>query len=131
MAKMSLEELRKLREEKKKVFSRRESEEKDIQIVIGMGTCGIAAGAKETMAAFVDELTKRDLQNVVVKQTGCMGTCQTEPTVEVIMPEMPQTIYGNVSADVAREIVEKHVVNKSLLTNHIQDKPSIDIIDKL
>ena len=94
-----------------------------------MGTCGIAAGAKTTLSAFTDELNKRDLGNVVVKQTGCMGSCDVEPTVEVIMPGMPRVIYGNVDAEVARKIVTKHIIHKSLINDHIQDKPSVDIIE--
>lgn len=129
MGKMTLEELRKLRDAKKKEIKRRETEGNEIQIVVGMGTCGIAAGAKKTLETFLDELDKRDLSNVTVKQTGCMGSCNVEPTVEVIMPEMPRVIYGNVNEEVARSIVTKHIIHKSLLNDHIQDKPSVDIID--
>jgi len=64
----------------------------------------------------------------VVKQTGCMGLCYAEPTVEVKVPGMPDTIYGNVDAAVAKEIVESHIVNRKLVENHIFDKPAGDII---
>lgn len=93
-----------------------------------MGTCGIAAGAKETMNAFIEELDKRGFSSVIVKQTGCMGACKLEPTVEIIMPDMPNIIYGKVSPKVAKDIVEKHILNKQLLDGHILDKPAIDII---
>lgn len=129
MKKLTLDDLRKLREEKKQEFAKRDSDNKDIEIIVGMGTCGIAAGAKATLSAFLDELNRKNLTNVVVKQTGCMGKCDVEPTVEVNMPDMPNVIYGRVDADVAKKIVSKHIIHKSLINEHIQDKPSIDIID--
>lgn len=128
MAKMTLEDLRKLREEKKKLLDRRDVSGNDIVIIIGMGTCGIAAGAKESLDAFLDEIDKKDLGHVTVKQTGCMGLCYVEPTIEVKVPGMPDTIYGKVDADTARKIVDEHIVNKKLVNNHIFDKPSTDIV---
>ena len=127
-AKLTLDDLRKLREEKKKDMARREGEGKEIRIIIGMGTCGIAAGAKEAFDALVEELDKKGVGNAVVQQTGCMGFCTYEPTVEIRMPDMPTIIYGKVSADVARTIVEKHIVGKSLVSEHVYDKPSVDIV---
>ena len=128
MAKMTLEDLRKLREEKKKILDRRDVSGNDIVVIIGMGTCGIAAGAKESLNAFIDEIEKKKLAHVTVKQTGCMGLCYVEPTVEVKVPGMPDTIYGKVDADTARKIVDDHIINKKLVNNHIFDKPSADIV---
>lgn len=128
MSKLTLESLRKLREEKKQTLALRDTENKDVQIIIGMGTCGIAAGAKDTFGAIVDAIKEKKMTNVLVRQTGCMGLCHSEPTVEVVAPDMPIVIYGNVDKDVAREIIEKHVVGRHLLDNHICDKPAIDII---
>ena len=128
MAKMTLEDLRKLREEKKKVLDRRDVSGNDIVIIIGMGTCGIAAGAKDSLEAFLDEIDKKGLGHVTVKQTGCMGLCYVEPTVEVKVPGMPDTIYGKVDADTARKIVDEHIMSKKLVNNHIFDKPSTDIV---
>ncbi len=130
MAKLTLDGLRKMREEKKQELALRDSDNKDVQMVIGMGTCGIAAGAKDTFNAIVDGVAEKGLANVLVRQTGCMGMCHSEPTVEVVAPDMPPIIYGNVTPEVAREIIEKHVVGGKLLDNHICDKPAIDIIDK-
>jgi NADP-reducing hydrogenase subunit HndB len=129
MGKMSLEELRKLREEQKKKLDKRNTDNKDVQVIVGMGTCGIAAGAKETLDAFVQELDEQELSNVSVTQTGCMGLCYVEPTVEVRKPDMPDIIYGNVDAEVARKIVRKHVMNGKLVNEHVFDKPAADIID--
>lgn len=128
MAKLTLEGLRKLRDEKKLSMDLRDAENKNVQIVVGMGTCGIAAGAKDTFGTLIDVLAEKGIANVLVRQTGCMGLCHSEPTVEVVVPDMPTVIYGNVDTKVAREIVEKHIVARTLLDDHICDKPAIDIV---
>lgn len=128
MAKLTLEDLRKMRSEKQKAMEMRDNSNKDVQIIVGMGTCGIAAGAKETFTSLIDSLNERALTNVMVRQTGCMGLCHSEPTVEVVVPGMPAVIYGNVDAAMAKEIVEKHVVGKSLIDAKICERPSVDIV---
>jgi NADP-reducing hydrogenase subunit HndB len=129
MAKMSLEELRKLRDSKKNDLRKRDAEGKEIQVIVGMGTCGIAAGAKVTLDAFINSLDAEKLVDaVMVRQTGCMGLCHSEPTVEVIVPGMPRVIYGKVDAEVARDIVIKHLIGRELLDNHILDRPAADIV---
>ena len=128
MAKLTLDDLRRMRGEKQKAMEMRDSSNKDVQVIVGMGTCGIAAGAKDTYAALVDTLSEKGMTNVLVRQTGCMGLCHSEPTVEVVVPGMPTVIYGHVDAATAREIVEKHIVGKSLIDSKICDRPSIDII---
>jgi len=131
MAKMSLEDLRKLRETTQQQIKKRETDGKTAQIIVGMGTCGIAAGAKATLDAFVKELDEKGMGGeVVIRQTGCMGLCQNEPTVEVVVPGMPSIIYGGVNASVAKEIVEKHLLKKELLNERIIDRPAIDILKK-
>lgn len=129
MAKMTLDELRALREAKRKDLEKRDVEGKDIQIIVGMGTCGIAAGAKQTFDAIVDQVQKKGLEGqVLVRQTGCMGLCYVEPTVEVLVPGMPTVIYGKMTADTAEELVEKHLIGHHLLDNHILDRPAADIM---
>ncbi|HNX73978.1 MAG TPA: (2Fe-2S) ferredoxin domain-containing protein [Spirochaetales bacterium] len=129
MAKMTLDELRALREAKRKDLEKRDVEGKDIQIIVGMGTCGIAAGAKQTFDAIVDQVQKKGLEGqVLVRQTGCMGLCYVEPTVEVLVPGMPTVIYGKMTADTAEELVEKHLIGHQLLDNHILDRPAADIM---
>jgi len=129
MAKMTLEQLRKLREEKKGEMIKRDVEGKNIQIIVGMGTCGIAAGAKQTFDEIVKAVDENNLNaDVIIRQTGCMGLCHVEPTVEVVMPGMPATIYGRVDAPTARNIVVRHVVGKTLVDNHIYDRPAVDIV---
>lgn len=130
MAKLTLDDLKKLREEKNAEINQRNLENKDGQIIVAMGTCGIAAGAKETFNAFADELAKEHLDNIVIRQTGCMGLCHSEPTVEVVAPGMPRVIYGKVDPDTARKIVQQHIGRKLLVNDHILDKPSGDIIQK-
>ena len=128
MAKLTLEELRKMRGEKQKAMEMRDNSNKDVQVIVGMGTCGIAAGAKETFTTLIDMLNEKSLTNVLVRQTGCMGLCHSEPTVEVVVPGMPSVIYGNVDAAMARDIVEKHIIGKSLIDAKICERPSVDIV---
>ncbi|MCX7787690.1 MAG: (2Fe-2S) ferredoxin domain-containing protein [Spirochaetes bacterium] len=130
MAKMTLEELKKLRESKKRELEKREITGKDIEIIVGMATCGIAAGAKQTLSAFLNELEAQNLSNVLVRQTGCMGYCYAEPTVEIRMPGMPDIIYGKVDPETAVKIVRKHILGKVLINDHILDKPAADIMKK-
>ncbi|MDR2964770.1 MAG: (2Fe-2S) ferredoxin domain-containing protein [Treponema sp.] len=129
MAKMSLDDLRKLRDAKKGDLRKREVEGKEIQIIVGMGTCGIAAGAKSTLDTFIASLDKNNLvDSVLIRQTGCMGLCHSEPTVEILVPGMPAVIYGTVNNDVANEIIQKHIIGKELLSGHILDRPAVDIL---
>jgi len=129
MAKMSLDDLRKLRDDKKNDLRKRDADGKAIQVIVGMGTCGIAAGAKQTLDAFIAGLDEHKLvDSVLVRQTGCMGLCHSEPTVEIVVPEMPTVIYGKVDASVAKEIIQKHLIGRELLNGHILDRPAVDIL---
>jgi len=110
----SLDELAKIREQAKAAMAAREGDQKT-RIVVGMGTCGIAAGAREVMAALLDELGKRDLGQVSVTQTGCVGLCDKEPLVDVMKPGQPKVTYGRVDAEKARRIVTQHVVNDQII----------------
>ena len=129
MAKMTLEELRTLRDSRKSDLRKREIEGKEIQIIVGMGTCGIAAGAKDTLDWFLKALDEKKLAGeVLVRQTGCMGLCHSEPTVELVVPGMPTVIYGKVDPKVAEEIVEQHIIGKKLVDKLIIDRPAADIV---
>ena len=81
------------------------------RVVIGMATCGIAAGARPVMLAFMDEIKKRNLQHVTVSQTGCIGMCRYEPIVEITTPGKDKVTYVNVKPDMVPRIVAEHVVN--------------------
>jgi len=127
MGKMTLADLKAMRDDKKKEIDRRETD-KAVTVIIGMGTCGIAAGAKATFDAMIAELNNCDVVDVVVKQTGCMGFCAVEPTVQVIASGMPATIYNRVNAEVGVRIVKEHIVGGKLVSEHVYDNPSKDIL---
>jgi len=128
MAKLTLADLKKLRDDKKKEIVKRETDGKTVQVIIGMGTCGIAAGAKDAFSAFLDEIDAQGLTDVAVTQTGCMGLCYAEPTVEVISPDMPSIVYGNVKGDLAKRIVNEHIVGKKIIGDNVFGKPMADIV---
>jgi NADP-reducing hydrogenase subunit HndB len=81
------------------------------RIVVGMATCGIAAGARPVMLAFMDEIKKRNLNHVTVSQTGCIGMCRYEPMVDVILPGQEKVTYVHVNPDMVGRIVTEHIVN--------------------
>jgi NADP-reducing hydrogenase subunit HndB len=113
MAKMTLDDLRKLRSQVQSELKRRDSEGKSIQVIVGMGTCGIASGAKLILDKFITLLNEKGIaENAIIRQTGCMGHCENEPTVEIIMPDMPKVFYGNVKENAVEKIVEEHIINK-------------------
>lgn len=128
MGALTLEALRKLREEKRQALAQRDAGEGNVEVIIGMGTCGIAAGAKDTFSAMVEEINRLRLEHVVVKQTGCMGLCASEPSVEVVVPGMPGVVYGNVNAAIGRQIVNSHIVKGELVGEYLFDKPAADIM---
>ena len=79
-------------------------------VTVGMGTCGIAAGAREVLAALMDELEKRGVADVIVTQCGCRGMCDREPLVYVAAPGQPEVAYQRLDAAKAREVVVRHLV---------------------
>ena len=106
----SIADLEKIRQKTLSAVNlRRESE--GTRIVVGMATCGIAAGARPVMTALIDEIGKRNMLNVVVAQTGCIGMCRYEPIVEVTLPGQDKVTYINVKPDMVARIVAEHVVN--------------------
>lgn len=131
MPRLSREDLRKLREDRQRAMTRRDAGATSVQVIVGMGSCGIAAGAKAAFDAFADELNKNQMKQVVVGQTGCMGLCHSEPTAEVRMPGLPDIVYGCVTPDVARRIVQEHIRNGRLVGDHVFDKPANDLVPTL
>ena len=127
MGRMTLESLRKLRESKRVEMDRRDGDNKSIQVIVGMGTSGIAAGAKDTLRALMDALELHELSHVSVRQTGSLGLDHAEPTVEIRMPGMPTVIYGKVTPEVARLLIHRHILEKSLVSEHIYDRPAADL----
>ena len=119
MAKVkSFEELKKIKENvQSKVDLREKGENIDklVQVRVAMATCGIASGAREIMTHIIEECSKQGIDNVVVTQTGCMGYCYAEPTIDVTLPGAETVVYGDVTLDKANEIIEKHIKNGVLV----------------
>ena len=113
----SLEDLRKIKEIAKDLTSARSRGA--TRVIIGMGTCGIAAGAREVMTAILEELDKRGLKDVAVETTGCIGMCQKEPLVDIIRPGEPRTTYGEVSPADAVRIIAEHLVNGHIVEDKV------------
>jgi NADP-reducing hydrogenase subunit HndB len=123
MAKLTLEQLQALRREKQAALAAGTS----VVILVGTGTCGIAAGARETMRAIEEEIEREHVAGAQVKTTGCMGMCYSEPTVEVLAPGMPDTVYGRVNEEIGRRIVKEHLVGRRLVSEYVYDRPSADV----
>ena len=114
----SLEELKAIREKMKKQLDIRDQSEDSIRVVVGMATCGIAAGAKPVMTAFLEEVAKRHLNNVTVTQTGCIGVCRLEPIVEVHIPGEEKVTYVKMKPEMVPAIVSEHLVNHRVVTDY-------------
>lgn len=115
---MKLEELRQIRERASKELSLRKGEAR-VKVVVGMGTSGIAAGARDVMAAFLDEIALRNLTDIVVTQTGERGLASSEPVVDVLIDEQPEVSYGQMTAERARRVVVEHLVNGNPVTDFV------------
>lgn len=108
----SIEELMAIRDKTRKNMTVREDTgDSKIRVVVGMATCGIAAGARPVLNAFVDEIAKRDVKGVSVQQTGCIGMCQYEPIVEVTEPGKEKVTYVKMTLEKAVRVVNDHIVN--------------------
>ena len=94
-----------------KINLRKEDKNDTTRVVIGMATCGIAAGARPVMLSFVDEVAKRQLNHVTVSQTGCIGMCRLEPMVDVYVPGQEKVTYVHVKPEMVPRIVAEHIVN--------------------
>ncbi len=121
---MKLEELRRIRERVQDELRLRGGAAR-VRIVVGMGTSGIAAGARQVLRAILDEVSRRELGDVVVGQTGEKGLASHEPVVEVY-GENRVTVYGGVDPDLARRIVSDHVVNGRPVEEHILEVREVD-----
>jgi NADP-reducing hydrogenase subunit HndB len=113
----SLDDLKKMRDDLKSSISireRSENPEELVQVKVAMATCAIASGSRNTMNYFVDELEKRNIE-AVVTQTGCMGYCYAEPTVEITVPDKEPIVFGYVDEKKADEIIEKYIKGGELV----------------
>ena len=112
----SLDDLKRLREE---ALEKRKMKTADgkAQVIVGMGTCGIAAGARDTMKAILETIEADQLSGIVVTQTGCIGQCEYEPIVQVTLGEQPKVTYGKVTPDRVQQILKEHVVGGQVVKN--------------
>ena len=103
---------------KNQVDVRKDTDEDTIRIVVGMATCGIAAGARPVLSALVDEVGKRGLSHVTVAQTGCIGMCRLEPIVEVLEPGKDRVTYVKMTEEKAKKVIAEHIVNGNVVTEY-------------
>jgi len=115
---MRLEDLKKIRESMQGDMHLREGEAR-FRIIVGMGTCGIAAGAREVLSALVAELAETGIDDVIVTQAGCKGMCEKEPIVDVMEPGKPTVTYGYIDAGKAREIIREHISGGRILDKYV------------
>ncbi len=114
----SLAELQEIRNRTLNNITLRKEGADEIRVVVGMATCGIAAGARPVMSAFVEEIAKRNLSNVTVAQTGCIGVCRLEPIVEIMMPGEEKVTYVKMTPEKAKRVVAEHIVNKQIVSEY-------------
>ena len=108
----SLAELEAIRQKTlSRINLRKDDENERVRVVVGMATCGIAAGARPVMLSFMEEVNKRSLQHVTVSQTGCIGMCRLEPMVDVYVPGQEKVTYVKVHPEMVGRIVAEHIVN--------------------
>lgn len=108
----SLAELQEIRNRVLGQVNLRKEREDGVRVVVGMATCGIAAGARPVLNAFLNEIGKRDLKDVEVTQTGCIGMCRLEPIVEIYLPGEEKVTYVKMTEDKVARVVAEHIVNK-------------------
>jgi NADP-reducing hydrogenase subunit HndB len=114
----SLDELKRICEEAKAALKNKEPEGR-IEIVVGMGTVGIAAGARETLKAILDFIEEKGLEGITVRQTGNVGIDSAEPVVVVTLPEKNKVVYGKVTPEIARFIMDQHVRHGHIVENFV------------
>ena len=115
----SLAELQAIRDRAKANVALRKENPNAARVLVGMATCGIAAGARPVLNAFTEEIAKRGLQDdIVVTQTGCIGICQYEPVVEVEIPGQEKVTYVKMTPEKAVEVVNDHLVNKNVVSKY-------------
>jgi NADP-reducing hydrogenase subunit HndB len=110
----SLDDLKKIREEALKKQQLKETSGKT-EVVVGMGTVGIAAGARETLKAILDMIEKDNLSDIIIRQTGNIGLDSYEPIVQVILPGEEKVSYGKVNPEMARRIMKEHVLGGEIV----------------
>ena len=114
----SLAELKAIRDKAQAEINIRRENPNAARVLVGMATCGIAAGARPVLNAFVEEIAKRGLKDVTVTQTGCIGICQYEPVVEIEIPGEEKVTYVKMTPEKAVKVVNDHLVNHNVVTEY-------------
>ena len=114
----SLAELAAIKDKMKQNATLREDSDSNTRIVVGMATCGIAAGARAIINEVTAEIAKRDLENVTVAQTGCIGMCRLEPLMDVIVPGHEKVTYVHLTPEKVGKIINDHVVNGKIVQEY-------------
>ncbi len=118
MPKLTIEELRKKRESTKKGIYLREGNFRG-KVTVHMGTCGIAAGAREIMSTFLDEFDSRDITDIMLTSSGCAGLCSKEPMVTVEMEDHAPVKYGQLNPEKTKKIFDEHVIKGNVVEKFI------------
>lgn len=113
---MDLEQLREIKEEAQKKTSMRKTDA-ETKVVVGMGTCGIAAGARPVLNAFVEQVNEKGLEDVLVTQAGCKGLCSREPVVDIVTNEGEVT-YGDMTPEKVSKVVQEHLINGNVVEEY-------------
>ena len=117
----NLEELKKIRERVRKDLELRTGKHR-IKIVVCLGTCGIAAGARETMNTLIDLIARNDTSDTIVTTAGCAGFCQQEPMIQLYIEDKEPVVYGRVDQKAAEEIFEKHILKGEIVEKYLFSK---------
>ncbi len=112
----SLAELKAIKDKMKGDVSMRGDNSEKVKVVVGMATCGIAAGTRPVLNALSEEVAKRNVADVTVSQTGCIGICQYEPVVEILTPGKEKVTYVKMTPEKAIRVVTDHLVNGNVVT---------------
>lgn len=115
----SLEELKAIRARMQGQLGMREEGENQTRVVVGMATCGIAAGARPVLNKFAELVQERGVKNTVVTQTGCIGICRYEPIVEIYEPGKPKVTYVHMDAEKAEEVVNRHLLGGQVVKEYV------------
>ncbi len=114
----SLADLEAIRKQMLDKVTLRKEDEEGVRVVVGMATCGIAAGARPVMNAFMEEAAKRNLGHITVSQTGCIGMCRLEPIVEIYEKDKTKVTYVKMTPEKAARVVAEHLVNGNVVAEY-------------
>lgn len=114
----SLEELKAIREKLQSQVGLRADAVTSTRVVVGMGTCGIASGSRPVLSALSDLVQEKKLEDIKVVQTGCLGLCNFEPLVEVIVPGQEKVVYVKMTPERARDVVDQHLIRGKIVEEY-------------